>query len=201
MIGRPLICSVNNTTRQQPVTVSSSWQNFTDWFSVSERCDSPDTLLEKGCTEDQLQSSVSRSQILQDQPLGKKADNANSTQISPQKISLKLRPGMKFLPFNQRAAPELAPFRWKCFCVPGGEVTFQVHVQHTEDYPVDVYYLMDLSASMIDDLNMIKDLGSSLAKEMAKLTSKFRMGFGSFVEKPVLPYIRIEEEYLSNPCR
>ncbi|XP_037549036.1 integrin beta-6 [Nematolebias whitei] len=149
-------------------------QNFTDWFTVSERCDSPDTLLEKGCTEDQLQFSVSRSQILQDQPLGKKADNANSTQISPQKISLKLRPG--------------------------SEVTFQVHVQHTEDYPVDVYYLMDLSASMIDDLSMIKDLGSSLAKEMAKLTSKFRMGFGSFVEKPVLPFIHIKEEDLINPC-
>lgn len=66
---------------------------------------------------------------------------------------------------------------------------------------MDVYYLMDLSASMIDDLNMIKDLGSSLAKEMSKLTSKFRMGFGSFVEKPVLPFIRITEEELINPCR
>ncbi|KAM3876723.1 integrin beta-6 [Diretmus argenteus] len=60
---------------------------------------------------------------------------------------------------------------------------------------------MDLSASMIDDLNMIKDLGSTLSKEMAKLTSKFRLGFGSFVEKPVLPFIKITEEELANPCR
>lgn len=66
---------------------------------------------------------------------------------------------------------------------------------------MDIYYLMDLSASMIDDLAMIKDLGSSLSKEMAKLTSKFRMGFGSFVEKPVLPFIKITEEELANPCR
>lgn len=83
----------------------------------------------------------------------------------------------------------------------GSQVTFQVKIQHTEDYPVDVYYLMDLSASMIDDLEMIKDLGSSLSKEMAKLTSKFRMGFGSFVEKPVLPFIKITEDELANPCR
>lgn len=86
------------------------------------------------------------------------------------------------------------------FCA-GSRVTFQVNVQPTEDYPVDIYYLMDLSASMIDDLEMIKGLGSSLSQEMAKLTSKFRMGFGSFVEKPVLPYIKITEQDLTNPCR
>lgn len=80
-------------------------------------------------------------------------------------------------------------------------MTFQVRVQHTEDYPVDLYYLMDLSASMVDDLNKIKDLGSSLSKEMANLTSNFRMGFGSFVEKPTLPFIKITEKELANPCR
>lgn len=80
-------------------------------------------------------------------------------------------------------------------------MSFQVKIQHTEDYPVDIYYLMDLSASMIDDLKMIKDLGTSLSKKMANLTSKFRMGFGSFVEKPVLPFIKITEEELANPCR
>lgn len=80
-------------------------------------------------------------------------------------------------------------------------MTFQISVQQTEDYPVDIYYLMDLSASMIDDLEMIKDLGSTLSKEMAKLTSKFRLGFGSFVEKPVLPFIKITPGELENPCR
>ncbi|KAM8895404.1 integrin beta-6 isoform 1-T1 [Spinachia spinachia] len=149
-------------------------ENFTDWFSVGERCDTLDMLLEKGCARDQLEFPTSKSQILQDRPLGKKTGNANSTQIFPQKMALQLRPG--------------------------SQVTFQVEIQHTEDYPVDIYYLMDLSASMTDDLAMIKDLGSSLSKEMAKLTSKFRMGFGSFVEKPVLPFIKITEEELANPC-
>lgn len=83
----------------------------------------------------------------------------------------------------------------------GSEVTFQIHVQQTEDYPVDIYYLMDLSASMFDDLQMIKNLGTTLSKEMAKLTSKFRLGFGSFVEKPVLPFIKTMPADLENPCR
>lgn len=66
---------------------------------------------------------------------------------------------------------------------------------------MDMYYLMDLSASMHDDLKMIRELGSSLSREMSKLTSKFRIGFGSFVEKPVLPFIKITEKSLANPCR
>lgn len=80
-------------------------------------------------------------------------------------------------------------------------MTIQVKVQHPEDHPVDIYYLMDLSASMFDDLQRIRNLGSTLSKEMASLTSNLQLGFGSFVEKPVLPYIKITPEELANPCR
>lgn len=90
------------------------------------------------------------------------------------------------------------PFSWD---IAGGEQTLQVQVRQTEDYPVDLYYLMDLSASMDDDLNTIKELGSRLAKEMSKLTSNFRLGFGSFVEKPVSPFMKTTPEEITNPCR
>lgn len=71
------------------------FQNFTDWFSISERCDTPDSLQEKGCAKDWQEFPVSNSQILQDLPLGRKTSKSNSTQISPQKMALKLRPGMQ----------------------------------------------------------------------------------------------------------
>uniref|UniRef100_A0A8C4NN09 Integrin beta n=2 Tax=Dicentrarchus labrax TaxID=13489 RepID=A0A8C4NN09_DICLA len=158
---------------QDKKTYTYTFEN-SDLFPRDERCDTLDILLEKGCASGQLEFPVSKGQILQDLPLGKKTGNVNSTQISPQKMALKLRPG--------------------------SQVTFQVKIQHTEDYPVDIYYLMDLSASMFDDLEKIKDLGSTLSKEMANLTSKFRMGFGSFVEKPLLPFIKITEADISNPC-
>uniref|UniRef100_A0A674E2X9 Integrin beta n=1 Tax=Salmo trutta TaxID=8032 RepID=A0A674E2X9_SALTR len=166
---------------RKPVTISSKKtchefiNNFTDWFLISERCDTTYVLLERGCPQDLVEFPVTNFEVHKDQPLGRKTGNTNSTQISPQKMALKLRTG--------------------------SEVTFQISVQQTEDYPVDIYYLMDLSASMIDDLEMIKDLGSTLSKEMAKLTSKFRLGFGSFVEKPVLPFIKITPGELENPCR
>ena len=60
-----------------------------------------------------------------------------------------------------------------------------------EDYPVDLYYLMDLSKSMEDDKKKLSDLGDLLVKEMSSLTSKFRLGFGSFVDKVVMPYVSV----------
>lgn len=73
-------------------------QNFTDWFSVNQRCDTPDALLENGCARSQLEFPVSNSLVLQDHPLGR--SSGNSTQISPQKMALKLRPGPCSLYFN-----------------------------------------------------------------------------------------------------
>ncbi|MGH0159601.1 UNVERIFIED_CONTAM: hypothetical protein FKN15_037756 [Acipenser sinensis] len=155
-----------------------SQENFTDSLSNSKRCDNLTNLLMKGCPEDLIEFPVTKVVIQKNESLGGgggQKNNRNVTQIAPQKMTLKLRPA--------------------------NEVTFQVDVQQAEDYPVDVYYLMDLSASMVDDLETIKELGTTLSKEMAKLTSKFRLGFGSFVEKPVLPFIRKTPEELKNPCK
>ncbi|MEE6515175.1 hypothetical protein FKM82_023712 [Ascaphus truei] len=70
----------------------------------------------------------------------------------------------------------------------GAAVSFKVEVRQMEDYPVDLYYLMDLSLSMKDDLDNIRSLGTKLAAEMKKLTSNFRLGFGSFVDKNISPF-------------
>ena len=53
------------------------------------------------------------------------------------------------------------------------------------DYPVDLYYLMDLSASMRDDKDKLATLGVELAQKMQEITRDFRLGFGSFVDKTV----------------
>ncbi|XP_066503250.1 integrin beta-6 [Hoplias malabaricus] len=149
-------------------------QNFTGSLEDGERCGTLEELRTRGCTGDAVEFLRTRVELLKDQPLRTKG-TSDISHIAPQRIALSLRPGT--------------------------QVTFQVKVMHPEDHPVDMYYLMDLSGSMIDDLEKIKHLGSTLSKEMAYLTSKFRLGFGSFVEKPVLPYIKITPEELDNPCR
>uniref|UniRef100_A0A8C5U163 Integrin beta n=1 Tax=Malurus cyaneus samueli TaxID=2593467 RepID=A0A8C5U163_9PASS len=131
---------------------------------ISSRCDTLENLLSKGCQLNLIEFPISEVEIHRNDPLTVSSQKSNSdvTQISPQKLTLKLRPGKSQF----------------------------IGVRQSEDYPIDLYYLMDLSASMDDDLNTIKELGSTLSREMSKLTSNFRLGFGSFVEKPVSPFIK-----------
>ena len=69
----------------------------------------------------------------------------------------------------------------------GEKYRLTLKYSQAEDYPVDLYYLMDLSASMEDSRNLLSELGRELADAMRNLTSNFRLGFGSFVDKVVLP--------------
>lgn len=63
----------------------------------------------------------------------------------------------------------------------GEPQTFEVKFKRVEDYPIDLYYLMDLSFSMEDDLPNVKKLGADLMEEMRNMTSDFRMGLSASV--------------------
>ncbi|XP_066139996.1 integrin beta-PS isoform X2 [Euwallacea fornicatus] len=95
-------------------------------------------------------------------------------QVAPQRISLKLR----------------------------ARQSYSVYMSYTqaEDYPVDLYYLMDLSRSMFDDKEKLSSLGDQLAYTMQQVTSNFKLGFGSFVDKVVMPYVSTLPENLEHPC-
>lgn len=90
-------------------------------------------------------------------------------------------------------------YKWSAAST-GDPASFHVQVRQVEDYPVDLYYLMDLSLSMKDDLDTIRNLGTKLAEEMGKLTSNFRLGFGSFVDKNISPFSYTAPRYQNNPC-
>lgn len=55
---------------------------------------------------------------------------------------------------------------------------------------------MDLSHSMKDDKEKLAELGNKLAAEMGGITSNFRLGFGSFVDKTVAPYVSSHDDKL-----
>ncbi|XP_040213823.1 integrin beta-6 [Rana temporaria] len=173
-LGSAMTCE--DCLKSGPDCAWCSQKNFTDYSGVAARCDTPAVLFSKGCLLSHIEFPESKVEIHRSKPLteGAQENSLDVTQITPQKLVLKLRPGK--------------------------EVTFQVHVRQSEDYPVDLYYLMDLSASMKDDLRTIQVLGSTLSQEMSKLTSNFRLGFGTFVEKPVSPYIKTVPKEVENPC-
>ncbi|XP_014878164.1 integrin beta-1 isoform X2 [Poecilia latipinna] len=155
--------------------------------TVSSRCDELQSLIKRGCNETLIENPLGKRTILKNNPVTDrskakaKAETENQklkpeeiTQVQPQKVSLTLRSG----------EPQ----------------SFELKFKRAEDYPIDLYYLMDLSYSMKDDLENVKNLGTSLMNEMSKITSDFKIGFGSFVEKTVMPYISTTPAKLLNPC-
>jgi len=58
----------------------------------------------------------------------------------------------------------------------GLSTTFSVSFKRAEGYPVDLYYLMDLSYSMKDDLKNVKELGKDLFATLNKITPHAQIG-------------------------
>ncbi|CAK8692098.1 integrin beta-1-like [Clavelina lepadiformis] len=100
--------------------------------------------------------------------------NLSVTQLKPQSIDLKLRPGR----------------------IEKVNITFRRVI----DYPLDLYYVMDLSNSMSDDLETLQQLGSSLVEDIRNVTQNVRLGFGSFVDKVLMPFASTIPEHLQDPC-
>ncbi|XP_074553579.1 integrin beta-3a [Halichoeres trimaculatus] len=179
--GSNICTSRGVTTCQQCLAVdpSCAWcsqEEFGKGISSLSRCDLKQNLLDGGCSEAAVEFPISKLNIKKDKPLSDKASgSADVTQIRPQEIHMTLRPG--------------------------DAKRFTVSVKQVEDYPVDLYYLMDLSFSMKDDLARLRTLGSDLAKTMGRTTSNLRMGFGAFVDKTSSPFmITFPPRAVTNPC-
>lgn len=63
----------------------------------------------------------------------------------------------------------------------GLSITFTVSFKRVQGYPVDLYYLMDLSNSMKDDLDNIKELGQELFAALKNITEHGQIGNKSTV--------------------
>lgn len=68
-----------------------------------------------------------------------------------------------------------------------------------KNYPLDIYCLMDMTRSMVDDKETLVSVGKDLAYTLQHLTENYRIGFGSFVDKPAMPFMPIGKEE-NNPC-
>uniref|UniRef100_A0A0K8VZT0 Integrin beta n=1 Tax=Bactrocera latifrons TaxID=174628 RepID=A0A0K8VZT0_BACLA len=89
---------------------------------------------------------------------------------------------------KNREIVQLMPQYIKLELRPNEVELIKVKYARALDYPVDLYYLMDLSESMTDDRDNLSKLGSTLAETMRNLTSDFHLGFGSFTDKVIMPF-------------
>uniref|UniRef100_A0A8B9JUN3 Integrin beta n=1 Tax=Astyanax mexicanus TaxID=7994 RepID=A0A8B9JUN3_ASTMX len=138
------------------------------------RCDTRSALLKRGCPEVKLINPPSSMQFIKNKPLSDGQAKKDLVQVQPQEITLDLRPGKPY--------------------------SFDLKFKRAQGYPVDLYYLMDLSYSMNDDLKNVKTLGIELLNRLKQITGSARIGFGSFVDKTLLPFTDTNEEKLKKPC-
>lgn len=135
------------------------------------RCDYLNNLSRNGCPEHAIQNPVNSVQMRSDKEL------SNKNAINPHDIPIQLKP--------QYVTIQLRPH---------SSHTLKLQFRQAVDYPVDLYYLMDLSKSMEDDKENLSKLGNEISKQMQRITSNFRLGFGSFVDKVVMPYVNTVPE-------
>lgn len=167
--------SCEKCIRSHPSCAWCKYLNFTaSGEAETRRCAPREELLARGCPPHELEEPHGRQEVLQDWPLSHGMHGEGTTQLAPQRVRLTLRPG----------EPQ----------------KFQVRFQRVQGYPVDLYYLMDLSYSMKDDLERVRQLGHSLLIQLQKVTQSVRIGFGSFVDKTVLPFVSTVPAKLRHPC-
>lgn len=84
------------------------------------------------------------------------------------------------------------------FLFPAHSERIKLSYRPARNNPLDLYVLMDLTWTMRDDRETLVKLGSELATTLRNLTSNYRLGFGSFADKPEMPMIM--PHLKDNPC-
>ena len=120
------------------------------------------------CSKDII-SIKSDFKIVDNKPLVSESSENQFVQITPQKIEAKLRPNSPI------------------------DVNFQV--AHAKDFPVDLYFLMDLSWSMRKSRENLAKTGGDIISKIKEKTRNLATGFGSFIEKNVQPFTSAISSY------
>ncbi|XP_053149867.1 integrin beta-4 isoform X4 [Hemicordylus capensis] len=140
-------------------------ENFKD-----VRCNFRDNLVKYGCSEASIVSTKKEIRIIKESHFD---TSLKRTQVSPQKMYMRLRAGE--------------------------EASFNMDVFEPLESPLDLYILMDFSYSMSDDLDNLKKMGQQLANFLRDLTDNYTIGFGKFVDKVSAPQTDMRPQKLLEP--
>ncbi|KAL3312028.1 integrin, beta [Cichlidogyrus casuarinus] len=82
---------------------------------------------------------------------------------------------------------------------PHDNLSIDLNFKPAEHYPVDLYFLVDLSYTMKNLLETVSAMTKKISQEMSSITEDFQMGFGAFVDKPIYPFTF--PSTVKNPCK
>ncbi|XP_029456359.1 integrin beta-4 isoform X2 [Rhinatrema bivittatum] len=158
------------TSCTQCIQVDADCSYCTDENFRETRCDLRENLQRYGCSAAGIVYMSSEIKTQQNIEIN---TSLKKTQVSPQRMSMRLRAGK--------------------------ETTVNIKVFEPLETPVDLYILMDFSNSMSDDLENLKRMGKELALVVKTLSSNFTIGFGKFVDKVTVPQTDMRPEKLKQP--
>ncbi|XP_062397284.1 integrin beta-7-like isoform X2 [Sardina pilchardus] len=167
-------CKSQSTCSACVSTAGCAWCKQRDFLMPGEatkhRCDTEDNLWRRNCSE--VINPRPSTLTIRDETFW--SDQGRVVQLRPQKLHIKLRLGVPH--------------------------TFNVMFKRAEGSPIDLYYLMDLSFSMRDDLDIVHKLGHQIVSALKNVSSSVRIGLGGFVEKAIDPFINTVEAVKNRPC-
>ncbi|XP_043264500.1 integrin beta-nu [Colletes gigas] len=171
---------ISQSSCESCLEASSSCAWCSDWsYSTSilgkPRCNVPEKLKAFGCPPEEIRTAPPGSIKILENFDFRDMDLLDETplQLKPQKVKLRIRPNT--------------------------ETTVPLHYRPAKNYPLDLYYLMDLTWSMRDDKETLVMVGWNMTRRISKFNTNFRLGFGSYADKPLMPYIFPGHE--DNPCK
>jgi len=126
----------------------------------------------KSCSSEQIIDEVTTKQILKNESFI--SNGTKLIQLNPQETKLRIRSG------------EI--------------VRTNITYKKLMDYPLDLYYVLDLSLSMQDDLEILKSFGSTLVDQIKNITDNVQLGFGTFVDKVLMPFASDDPNLLKLIC-
>ncbi|XP_076291561.1 integrin beta-nu [Lasioglossum baleicum] len=171
---------VSQNTCDSCLEISSSCAWCSDWsYSNSTvgkpRCNLPESLKAFHCDPAEIRTASKGSmELLENNEFQdvKEPDQA-PIQLRPQKVRVRLEPRSKTV-INLRYKP-------------------------AKNYPLDLYYLMDLTLTMQNDKQTLENLGWNMTNTLRMFTNNSRLAFGSYADKPLMPILFPGQE--NNPCK
>lgn len=85
---------------------------------------------------------------------------------------------------------QLSPQRVNITARPGQQVVFNISYKPEKDRALDIYYLIDNSYTMTAHKKELTTNGYKIPAVLSKVSNNIRLGVGTFVDKPGLPYAK-----------
>lgn len=152
-----------------------AWCVDANFTSVrSERCDTPRVLRDKGCRD--IEDPRPKKTTIRDDQVtdGRDGTGDDAIQLQPQQMHLTVRPR-------------------------GKGVYFDATFRAAKNFPVDLYFLFDVSATMKSSVQELSTLADKMTKAIRNISTNYRLGYGIFQDKVILPFTSTHPVKLENP--